>query len=46
MALLLILKKKQVISNTKLVFIKLKKKKEKVIVNLRKVISNEKDITS
>ena len=45
MALLLILKKKQVISNTKLVFIKLKKKKE-VIVNLRKVISNEKDITS
>ena len=45
MALLLILKKKQVISNTKLVFIKLKKKK-RVIVNLRKVISNEKDITS
>ena len=45
MALLLILKKKRVISNTKFVFIKLKKKK-KVIVNLRKVISNEKDITS
>ena len=43
MALLLILKKKRVISNTKLVFIKLKKK---VIVNLRKVISNEKEITS
>ena len=45
MGLLLILKKKRVISNTKLVFIKLKKKK-RVIVNLRKVTSNEKDITS